>query len=469
MDDLDNILNSLGPGAQKAAAKPEDEKVNDSASSDFLTDVPDIPDLDALPATSKSSASAFSPKTRDKQEPASLQDDVLDELLAEADGGDVPSMKSSAVLPPLEPDLDLLAELGFAESQKETPGLAAAGVDISATFPYEKGPAPLPDSSPAETGPLSLGANGAPSRKSEEINAGMTASDAALSGEEPTDSSRTGSLREEVDLNELDALLDNMLATAPASGPALLSTPSAAPLAAPPAPESPEKKESLDATGVADDMALVRQEILELRGELEHGLEIVRKEISLAAKPEESMTQELENQSAALAAQEARLEDLELNQTAKVREYDARFAGQESALSAQSFRMTNLEETLRIQAGSQTEDVAAVLADHSARLDELGAALAVGTAKIEDLDTTLADQAGKALEDTLRITDHNGRLQDMAGELADLSEKLVALGDRMASVEQRFADMQENLEKLAAESAAKVIREELAALMKEAG
>ena len=255
MEDLDKILHSLGPGAQTAATKPESDKADEPVF-EPTADAPDIPDPDALPATAQIPADTALRKAPGK--PDTLDEDFLDELLAEADGGDVPHPETLSSLPVHEPDLDLLTELGLADSP-EPAAAAAAKEDVSTISPYAKrsSPAPVAASLDADGLPFSLDAV-PDSGADDDAKAPQGGKPGSATRSAVVDSARPNQ-REEVDLNELYALLDDMLATAPASGPTAPVVQAAADL--------PEKKVT-PGGGFPHELAQLRQEISELRGDL---------------------------------------------------------------------------------------------------------------------------------------------------------------------------------------------------------
>lgn len=213
------------------------------------------------------------------------------------------------------------------------------------------------------------------------------AADAALPSEE-ADQNATGSRFDEVDLNELDALLDDMLASAPASGPA------------------PAGLAAEQSAGAAQELSGAGQGIPELASEL----------------------------SALRLDLEAACRDIH-DELAELRE--VRLAAQESEPPAQT-------------PGDAFEDI-------QTRLDIQEAQLSAQSARLDELDQTVAREAAPQ-QDQNAGSEQDAYLQKLGQQVSDLL-------DRMQAMEQRMADFQTTLEKSAAQAAAKIIREEIAALL----
>lgn len=235
--DLDALL------AQAKTAVPKSEPV---AAPGTVEDIPEVPmDLDDLPI-------AVAPSL---QKPAPMVDGQpdLDALLAAADDGDVPGSKAPVAPTPKKapavarlPDLDVAAAI--AEPADADPEPAPDGaVPETAAIPeaMEAAIAAPLEGQPAQSGdPKALpaakaGAVGEPSLPAEDFpapaapvrptDAEMLAAVAEAAEELPVDTGQaqpsTAPRYDEVDLNELDALLDDMLASAPAPGPSPMAVP----------------------------------------------------------------------------------------------------------------------------------------------------------------------------------------------------------------------------------------------------
>lgn len=245
----------------------------------------------------------------------------------------------------------------------------------------------------------------------------------------PLSGPRSGTGLDEVDLVELDALLDDMLAGAPASGPGFAeSAPSPSPVeAAPSAPlagpgagltgaglvleEEPEK-----AAGPAPGMQAAMEE---MRGELDGLRRDLNEALAMLSEAAAERGQSAGPSSEDLAA---RLEDLELTLAARTQHDEAR----EKTLLLHSDQLGLFDGRLEV-----LEEVREQMTEAAGRIS----ALEQRGAPPEGLEARLNE-----MEDRMRLMEE--RIESMAASLADL-------------------------DKLAAEAAARVIREELAALLTE--
>ena len=231
-----------------------------------------------------------------------------------------------------------------------------------------------------------------------------------------------GSRFDEVDLNELDALLDDMLATAPAPGPApaiQAETPAqgtSVPEAAVAVNGNNQSVVPSDSAfqSMVSELAAMRLEINSLKEQLDaaaSGSED-RAKVSLA-----DVASTLDSQASALSAQAAKLEDLELT----------------------------------------------IIAEQNARTQEREAPATNGlTDKVQYMEGQILALDTKSEEDDARAAGQESRLQD-------LDARLSGMDDRLAQMEHRFEEFTANIDKAAAEAAARIIREEIVALMTEAG
>ena len=214
-------------------------------------------------------------------------------------------------------------------------------------------------------------------------------SDAALDGDEdPEPPVRSGSALDEVDLVELDALLDDMLAGAPAPGPGpgfAESQPGAQPAAQVEAAAQSQAAPP-ESAAQADAFAAIRAEVDSLRGDLNEALAMI-------ADLKDDTPRHVPSLPAASSDLAGRVEDLELSLTARSEDDASR------------------EKALQLH----------------------------------------ADQIGLL----------DGRVEG----LEDMGEQMALMAARLDTLENSVAELTANLDKLAAEAAAKVIREELAALL----
>ena len=235
------------------------------------------------------------------------------------------------------------------------------------------------------------------------------------------DAGAAASRFDEVDLNELDALLDDMLASAPAPGPG--------PALAAQAEGAGEEMETPETNGdAAEDgdglieglgagLAALRLDVEGLREQFAALAEGGMQEGSAPVLEDVSST--LESHAASLSAQAARLEELEERLAEKDVPGQTDQKGEEAGFSPE------LEDRLRYLDG-----------------------------QILSLETRLEEEAaGHGLKNSL----------------AGLDERMDRIESRLDSLESRFTEFSSNLDKIAAEAAAKVIREEITALMSEGG
>lgn len=327
-------------------------------------------------------------------------DDELAESLDTA-AGDIASEALDMSRDLSDDDVEALVQ----SPKDETPVSAPGDVTEHATEPAETLPEPPPPAA-------------APSPEPAPERAPPAARDSA-----------TGSRFDEVDLNELDALLDNMLASAPASGPApapaaaQTESPSngAAPIEAPapdrdtgsgPAPESGFQ-------GMVSELAAMRLELDSLKEKVD----------ALAWEAEDGV-----NVSLADVA--------------------SRLNSQASALSAQAEKLEDLEHSIADQSAQATEKAAPT--------SEMADKLQYMEGQILALDT-------KSEEDDARAAAQETRVQALEERLSALDERFSGLDGRLAGLESRFEELSANIDKTAAEAAARIIREEIVALLSEAG
>ncbi|MDR2801027.1 MAG: hypothetical protein LBB52_07165 [Desulfovibrio sp.] len=259
---------------------------------------------------------------------------------------------------------------------------------------------------------------------------------------------------DEVDLVELDALLDDMLAGAPASGPGPGETPavsgSRAEQAAWGGAAQPAKEIRGQAPGADEEQAISpsgadggqetsgsppgsADDLRSLRADFE-----ALSDAFDALKVQDRRQDEFAN---LLKAHGARLDGLDLSRE-----------DSEKLLKAHGARLDGLDLS--------REDSEKLLKAHGARLDGLDLSrddseklLKSYGARLDELELSRATQAD----------DRGGLLN----KLEETREELAALGRRFDGIEARLAGLQAGLDKTAAAAAARVIREELAALLAE--
>ena len=377
MDDLDHILNTLGAPKQSSSSV-ESADVPDIPSFD------DMPDLDAVPVA-KSSAAPAAPLSEEDDLLAGLGLDDLDDHLSTPVAASAPLPETIPVdLEGLPPDIHAADSPAFSASLEEEDLFSldtAVGDIASESLEIEHMPKPSPPppapAEPKSAKPVQAAAPTAAAQKAAQAAAQNIAQKAEQNIEQafaqktpaaakedalpppveaPSDSPAAPRF-DEVDLNELDALLDDMLATAPASGPK-------------PAGAAASESGPASQTGMP---------------------------------PETGVSGE-----AAVAAGAAPASSSEL-------------------------------ASLRTDMDALRRDLAAM------RPADTPPGPSALEAKIEDMELTLHN-----LDNRMTL------LEGRQGEM----------DSRMTSLEAQQSDLHANIEKLAAEAAAKIIREELAALLK---
>ncbi len=426
--DLDALLDSLGAESQVAAPAPQSGQtpipapIADPTLADHTVDpneelkLPELSDIDLLLqelGVSEAAAPAAAPAAPAPAKAQPVLDDLPDDLAAmiseaapkapPAEAKAVAAAPQPAAAQPVPDDLpdDLAAMISEAAPK------AAPAITIAAAPP------------PKPASPSAL--DGLPDDLAAMINEA-----APKAAPEPAPEPEAASGNDGIDLNELDALLDDMLATAPSPGPAPAENGAAAaprpePQAAPapamepePISAAPESAASgVMAAALAARLDALEKELEDLRTEREAALQAVPQAEPQPAQDAPDLDALLEEKLIPIAASSSetatRLDALEKDLG------DLR-AAQESA----------------VQAAPQTEEDAP---DLEALLEEKLAAL---TAPGSPLMETLA---------------------------ASVTERVLAAF--AATEEQEDAPLRQALDKSAAAAAAKVIREEIAALLQE--
>ncbi|MDR3176898.1 MAG: hypothetical protein LBU06_10270 [Desulfovibrio sp.] len=535
MDELEDILDSLAPDDRKAMIKVP-------ALSPEITPPgePGFPDLDALPFSEDSGKAPASDApdrgARAETGPGKVEasgDVLLDSMLERAEADD-PSLSAQDGA---ETDTDAMIDMEGMEGILGDAGKPAAGAadpasgrgggtssgreDASGSDPAaaaddwqdgEEG-SELPrggrDSS-ADTGagegagtePPSAADADAPqidaappfgpgsredgdfapaAGETEDAAAGKTALDA----DPPVPDADFGRTAfDEVDLVELDALLDDMLAGAPASGPGPGEIPapgSRAEQAASGGAGRPEEEISrssgTDAEGgppPADGEETGRAPLA--NGEEEIGRAPVAGGEETGRSPVAGAEEEIGGSGAAVRSLRADFEALRAGfEALEAREPGRRQDGFTNLLKAHDARLDGLDLS--------RDDIEKLLKTHGARLDgfdlsrdDFGKLLKAHGARLDGLDLSRDD-----IEKLLKS--HGARLDDielaraaradggdeLLKKLEETRADLSVLGRRLDGIEARFAGLQADLDKSAAAAAARVIREELSALLAEQG
>ncbi len=359
-------------------------------------------------------------------EPADQGEDRFEALLREAEKAGSAHIASPAPVPGAAESRELADDMQLItiEEEYETEDSSGAQDDMLEGFLPDAG-----DNAAMPAGDVALGAKedpaaglmplSPPEREPEaapEVSAGPDSEPGrALEDDEATQDPAADF--DEVDLNELDALLDDMLATAPPSGP--VSPPSISLLAAKPAAEQA-------LAGNGQDLGIILSRLDSLGNtfeQLDSRLSLL--ETNIAAQPQ--------------AAQEVSASDLAALREEvgnRVRELADQSRDKCDALDAS---VREKEQTIR--------ELTAQLAEASSRIQELTAQSVEANAKIQEL----TEQAAESIT----------RIQELTEEGLELQNSLEATQASLGS-------LRTSMDKMAAEAAAKVIREEIAALLADA-
>jgi len=250
MDDFDDILNALGASPPPAAENALDEQ----DALDMFPATP-MPDLDAVPVA-QSGAVATAPKTQDA---LPSEEDLLAELDPELNI-DAPASASAPIpettpvdLDGLPPGIDTADPPPMPVSSEEAPAGELQETDVP-----EEGDALSLDTAIGDIASESLDMKRAP--EPAVPVAPDTEEDALPEPAEDSPDSPGGLRFDEVDLNELDALLDDMLASAPASGPG--------PTASPASEQAPAISGDSAAAEPGSELASLRMDMETLRRDL---------------------------------------------------------------------------------------------------------------------------------------------------------------------------------------------------------
>ena len=315
----------------------------------------------------------------------------------------------------------------------------------------------------------------------------------------PVNGEAPASRFDEVDLNELDALLDDMLATAPASGPGPASAAANGQSAnGQPAPDSPTEPQPADAGMPGAAVAAIPPDMAEaMRDQMdgqEHAMQEMRVQLAgqdAALKEQGDKLQGLQDEFAALSTGLGEQREQCAGCEAEVRDLAQRLAECGDRLQTLEQQGNGAPEETPAEVPAQAEDEDR-LAEYSAEVQELVQRFSDSSDRVQSLENSLSEHVAEmqdlvqrfsgscdqiqALEqrlDTLAAAPGgtgpaapetadsgalDGRIQQLEGQLAEQNARCEAL-------ETQVADLLANMDKLAAETAARVIREELAALM----
>ena len=316
---------------------------------------------------------------------------------------------------------------------------------------------------------------------------------AASSPEGPAgDAEGAASRFDEVDLNELDALLDDMLATAPASGPgpaAVIaangtngqSAPADAPVGAKPAAPAEAVASAHPALEAVQAQVAGQEEVLK-----EMQTQLTGHEASL--KEQEDTMRVLRQDLDALSAEAG-------EQRERFAGYDAEIQGLAQRFSEFGDKLQALEPAAETETADETpaqEDAGDPLAEYGAEVQELVQRFSDASDRVRNLEQRLTEQGAEMQDlvqrfsgscDQIQVMEQrldglaaaapgpsaeagdDPRLEALAGRVEQLETHLAEQNAKCEALEARVAGLLANMDKLAAETAAKVIREELAALM----
>ena len=308
----------------------------------------------------------------------------------------------------------------------------------------------------------------------------------------------TASRFDEVDLNELDALLDDMLATAPASGPGPASAAATNGQSANghPAPDSltePQPAAPVDAgmpgAAMQPDVAEAVREQLEGQ---EHAIQKMRVQLAgqdASLKEQGDKIQGLQDEFAALSTGLEEQREQCAGCEADVRDLAQRLAECGDRLQTLEQQGNDAPEETPAEAPAQDEDR---LAEYSAEVQELVQRFSDSSDRVQSLENNLSEHMAEMQDLVQRFSGSCDQIQvleqrldtlaaapgnagptaqettepdALTGRIQQLEDQLAEQNARCQALETQVADLLANMDKLAAETAARVIREELAALM----
>ncbi len=281
---------------------------------------------------------------------------------------------------------------------------------------------------------------------------------------------------EEVDLNELDALLDDMLATAPVSGPG----PTAA-IAANGQADAPKAFAPAKTITSSDVTAPPHPDMMALQSQVDEQGALIAEQSGIIQTLQENLD--------SLSAEARERRELFDDCNAEVQELAQRFSDYGDRVQA----LEQAASDTKAETPAQGEAEAG-LAEYSAEVQELAQRFSDASDKIHDLEQRFSEHSTEMQDLVQRfsgscdqIQAHEQRLDNLAaaspseaandgggedprvealaGKVQQLEEQLAGQSARCQALESQVADLLAGMDKLAAETAARVIREELAALM----
>jgi hypothetical protein len=439
MDDLNNLLASLGADSGPASSAPAPPQEKGAA----------LPDLDALPMAGQRPPAV--PGQQDAPNvPLDLDFDLTPPRTAPPAPADGPQRPSAAAPPAVEtpPEILLQEPENTPEGEiAQPPALPAIEALFAENTPQ---PQSLPDMETLFSGQIQD--NSAPARPLAETDTSPGTAGLPVQKEPPPQeteeppSPNHGALRYDgVDLNELDAVLEDMLASAP-----------------PPSPHLAREKSTSSPAGdrSGPDLAPLRQAV----SRMETGLADLKKEL----QARDSL---IEKQQSSLAGHTALIEELGQSLTSLHETRDSLIEKEQSSLAGQTALIEELRQSLASlhkNRNSLIEKQQSDLAGQTALIEELRQSLAslheIRDSLIEKQQSSLAGQA--ALIEELRqslASLHENRDSLIERQQSDLAGQTALIEE----LRQSLASLHENMDKMAALSAAKVIREELASILKE--
>lgn len=532
--DLEAMLDSLSEAEKKAASGEEEEAFPDptpvehEVDHDEALDLPGMDDIDKLleDLGEPGSDSGADESALSDADGGRLEEEAL-AMAEEIDGLDaLPSTGAAALDDEDEPkqvevDDDFLSELGLQGDDK--PKSLKEYADTPKKRKAAKGG---DDASPVAD---EAGESAEDFGKALDIDALIEAGPAKAQADEDTEKKAAPAPKapapegdgepDEVDLNELDALVDDVLAAAP---PVVSSARASTPKEAAGEAEKPVRKsvenESLAALARASAaeslVESLREKVdaqaqsLASQGETLSGLE---EKLDSGAASLEALAKELESLKQDVADQADKLQGADSNDdSAKELEsalasVTARVDGAEQSMAEQVGRLQSVEQSVTGHAGklkgmeqsvaahttslkqleqNQTEaldrlgklesDSAAMqesfeaLSGEADKLKSMAEPLESFQQRLEGVEQSLAEQASRLKDSENAMKETQKQIADYFKGVQEVVQNVSVLNDRMDALEGRFKEMQDNLEKAAASAAAKVIREEIAALLKEA-
>lgn len=453
MDEIDKLLEDLGGedvGDLSQTAELEDAPLVSPSKGPTIDE---IDELDALPAEETSLPAAAQKKvaidddfllslTKDPEKPISLKSHVenaktrQDQAKAppRPEKADASIMADTAAHPPTDPatEDDLLGLVDFGEAAVIDDALLE-GADLPES-PEE-----------AEPGPVK--------------------------NEKDSVSEKAKAMRDEVDLNELDALVDNVLASAPGPAPApvlevALLDQEFAKLRADINRVTDEMREAV--SGMRKGMENDTISALARATSAESGLEALKTHFNEQVSAIARQTVMVDENSKLIQGQSKNLEEIraEIDKTA------AGMKKNEESVNSVSDRINIAEKTLTEQSGL-IKNIDKNYGQKIQTLEENYAALSSLPDRMEGVEQSMAEQVNRlkqaesglaACESLMR--ENTANTTDYAKSLQEAVQNLSVLTDRVKDLEGRFTALESQMEKTAAAAAAKVIREEITALLK---